>query len=116
VNSIKNYIGKMALRILVGAALAWTVSGQCAKSVPSGTAVAPGFTARKIASVINPRSMTFDKEGRLLIVSAKAFTKNNPGSIEALTLNYGGGCVSVAKTTKVVQQNTVSRRRETDVS
>jgi hypothetical protein len=108
VNATKNNIGKMALRILVGAAaLVWTVSGQCAKSVPSGTALAPGFTARKIATVVNARSMTFDKEGRLLVVSAKARTKNNPGSIEALTMNYEGGCVSVAKTTRVVQQNTV---------
>jgi hypothetical protein len=108
VNATKNNIGKMALRILIGAAaLVWTVSGQCAKSVPSGTAVAPGFTARKIATVVNARSMTFDKEGRLLVVSAKARTKNNPGSIEALTLNYEWGCVSLAKTTRVVQQNTV---------
>jgi hypothetical protein len=100
----------MALKILAGVSLlVWTSSGQqaCARSAPSGTVVAPGFTARKLATVVNPRSMTFDKEGRLLVVSAKAFTKNNAGSVEALILSENNGCVTVASKSTVLRQNTV---------
>jgi glucose/arabinose dehydrogenase len=98
----------MTFKILAGVSLlVWTASGQaCAKSAPSGTVVATGFTARKIATVVNPRSMTFDKDGHLLVVSAKPmFGGSGANSIEALTLSQGNGCVAVSGKSTVVRHN-----------
>ena len=100
----------MVFKILAGVSLlVWTASGQaCAKSAPSGTVLAPGFTARKIATVVNPRSMTFDKDGRLLVVSAQPmFGGSKANSIEALTLSQNNGCVAVSGKSTVVRHNGV---------
>jgi hypothetical protein len=102
-------IPKMAFKILAAVSLlVWTASGQaCARSAPSGTVVAPGFTARKIATVVNPRSMTFDKDGHLLVVSAKPmFGGSSANSIEALTLSQSG-CVAVSGKSTVLRHNGV---------
>jgi hypothetical protein len=100
----------MAFKILAGVSLfVWTASGQaCAKSAPSGTVVAPGFTARKLATVVNPRSMTFDKDGHLLVVSAKPMMGgSSANSVEALTLRENNGCVAVAGKSTVLRHNGV---------